>query len=69
MKKRNITVNIEFFKNQDPDTIEQLLRRLVEQKRFPAFHRCMVMVNHKNLKSIKNNKSESDFPVVEVFKW
>ena len=52
MKKRIITVQLEFFKNQSPEYIENLLRELQHKKKFPPFGKCLVMVHYKNLRQI-----------------
>jgi hypothetical protein len=61
MKKKFITLQIEFFKNQNPETIENQLRRLVKQRKFPAFRKCIPMVHYKNLKQID---LRDDFPMM-----
>lgn len=52
MKKRVITIQLEFFHNQDPEYIENRLRELQHKKQFPPFGKCLIMVHYKNLRQI-----------------
>jgi len=61
MKKKIITIQFVFFKNQDPEMLERLFRRLSKERKFPPFSKCIVMVHHKNLKQ-RNLKEE--FPLM-----
>ena len=61
MRKRRMIFQIEFFRNQDPEMMEKLLRRLSKEKRIPPFSRCTIMIDHKNLTQ-RNLKEE--FPMM-----
>jgi hypothetical protein len=61
MRKKQITFQFEFFKSQDPEQLEQVFRRLVKQRRFPAFSKCLPMVHYKNL---KQRDLREEFPLM-----
>lgn len=66
IKRKQIVLYLEFFKNQDINKLEDWIRELVTKKMFPPFHTILCMVNHRGLIPVKSRDfiAKRDYPVV-----
>lgn len=54
IKRKQIVLVIEFFRNQDPIDIESILRELAKKKKFPAFSTIIPMISAYNVRQVKS---------------
>lgn len=66
VRKKQVILYIEFFKPQDIEKLEKMIKSLVDRKMFPPIYTLIPMISYRNMKQIKPQDfiKKTDVPLV-----